>query len=539
MQLVSKGFLTRLRGWIETVELPDPSSSAGPDGRSPGPGVRTRRDLRRVRSQRYERRGPAGVHRGRPEPDALPTSSATRTCCRRSTGRLGIALHGARVSAGARTTWSEPEYVFASVVVQKAFPSEKSGVLVTVDVDTGRRRAWLTVAVNEGVGGAVEGQAAESLQDSTRRPGEVLLPRPGHRPAQDGALCRHRAASTSVPASGHARHAAAAGRDRQADRPVSSASWATASRPCRTRPADTIVPADVEFAFKNGRAHAAPDPAVRGERRSALGSSGYLNQIDAGLQGAREGRGRDATEFRRPPDEDSAPMSESPRARAWLLTLALWLASEPGRVAYPLDGYPAHGHRAPRRLSAWPSPGDRLERGTLPDREASDAAESDQIALRLASQTRTSSCRLPSPELQSASSWSMLGKDGSNPLRHRGPRSTAFRATAALRRPQPEQGSQQPGSVGKIVTLLAWFQALADVYPNDVEDRDAASSSRHLRSWPTSSSTRDSPQGSDLGVGHGLRGSSGDRSRIGEHGQHLDLVRLARLGQLERRGLVC
>jgi hypothetical protein len=57
----------------------------------------------------------------------------------------------------------DPEYVFPAVVVQRSFPSEKSGVLVTVDVDTGRPGV-LTVAVNEGVGGAVEGQAAESLQ---------------------------------------------------------------------------------------------------------------------------------------------------------------------------------------------------------------------------------------------------------------------------------------------------------------------------------------------------------------------------------------
>ncbi|MBW2267552.1 MAG: phosphoenolpyruvate synthase [Deltaproteobacteria bacterium] len=56
-----------------------------------------------------------------------------------------------------------PEYVFPAVVIQKSFPSEKSGVLVTADVDSGDR-SWLTLAVNEGVGGAVEGQAAESLK---------------------------------------------------------------------------------------------------------------------------------------------------------------------------------------------------------------------------------------------------------------------------------------------------------------------------------------------------------------------------------------
>jgi phosphoenolpyruvate synthase/pyruvate phosphate dikinase len=46
-------------------------------------------------------------------------------------------------------------------VVQLGFPAEKSGVMVTADVDTGSRD-WLSVAVNEGVGGAVDGQATES-----------------------------------------------------------------------------------------------------------------------------------------------------------------------------------------------------------------------------------------------------------------------------------------------------------------------------------------------------------------------------------------
>ena len=55
-----------------------------------------------------------------------------------------------------------PEYVFPSVVIQFGFAAEKSGVMVTVDVDTGDDR-FLSVAVSEGVGGAVDGQATESL----------------------------------------------------------------------------------------------------------------------------------------------------------------------------------------------------------------------------------------------------------------------------------------------------------------------------------------------------------------------------------------
>ncbi|MEO2167857.1 MAG: PEP/pyruvate-binding domain-containing protein, partial [bacterium] len=57
---------------------------------------------------------------------------------------------------------ADPEWVFPAVLIQKAFPSEKSGVMVTTDV-AGGRPGYITLAVNEGIGGAVDGQPAESL----------------------------------------------------------------------------------------------------------------------------------------------------------------------------------------------------------------------------------------------------------------------------------------------------------------------------------------------------------------------------------------
>jgi phosphohistidine swiveling domain-containing protein len=56
-----------------------------------------------------------------------------------------------------------PEHVYASVLLMKSIPVEKSGVLVTADIESGNPD-WLTVAVNEGVGGAVSGQTAEELK---------------------------------------------------------------------------------------------------------------------------------------------------------------------------------------------------------------------------------------------------------------------------------------------------------------------------------------------------------------------------------------
>jgi phosphoenolpyruvate synthase/pyruvate phosphate dikinase len=56
-----------------------------------------------------------------------------------------------------------PEHVYASVLLLKSVPADKSGVMVTADIETGQP-GWLTIAVNEGVGGAVSGQTAEELR---------------------------------------------------------------------------------------------------------------------------------------------------------------------------------------------------------------------------------------------------------------------------------------------------------------------------------------------------------------------------------------
>ena len=56
-----------------------------------------------------------------------------------------------------------PEHIYASVLLLKSVPSEKSGVMITADIDSGQA-GWLTIAVNEGVGGAVAGQTSEELR---------------------------------------------------------------------------------------------------------------------------------------------------------------------------------------------------------------------------------------------------------------------------------------------------------------------------------------------------------------------------------------
>lgn len=55
-----------------------------------------------------------------------------------------------------------PEHVYVSVLLQRSVPVDKSGVMVTLDLTSGRTDAF-TVAANEGIGGAVAGQVAEEL----------------------------------------------------------------------------------------------------------------------------------------------------------------------------------------------------------------------------------------------------------------------------------------------------------------------------------------------------------------------------------------
>jgi len=66
-----------------------------------------------------------------------------------------------------------PQHVYASVLLMKSVPAEKSGVLITADVDSGQP-GRLTIAVSEGVGGAVSGQTAEELRIDMQS-GEVRL----------------------------------------------------------------------------------------------------------------------------------------------------------------------------------------------------------------------------------------------------------------------------------------------------------------------------------------------------------------------------
>lgn len=57
----------------------------------------------------------------------------------------------------------KPEHVYAAVLLHKSVSNDISGVMVTADVATGSTD-FMTLVVNEGVAGGVDGQTAETLR---------------------------------------------------------------------------------------------------------------------------------------------------------------------------------------------------------------------------------------------------------------------------------------------------------------------------------------------------------------------------------------
>ncbi len=80
--------------------------------------------------------------------------------------RVWASPFSARSFAWRQTLMDKPEHVYPAVLLMLSVDADKSGVLVTQDIDSGDKN-WLSVAVNEGVGGAVDGQSAESIRINT------------------------------------------------------------------------------------------------------------------------------------------------------------------------------------------------------------------------------------------------------------------------------------------------------------------------------------------------------------------------------------
>ena len=151
----------------------------------------------------------------------------------------------ARAFAWRQSHMTQPEHVYTSILLLESVASDKSGVLVTQDIDTGSREV-ISVAVNEGLGGAVDGQAAESLR--------IPL---------DGSHVRVLATATApwrrVPdPRGGLEFLPASGRDTvlqpaEIDQLIAFASGLPETFPPITDDEGNPAPADVEFGFVDGK----------------------------------------------------------------------------------------------------------------------------------------------------------------------------------------------------------------------------------------------------------------------------------------------
>lgn len=136
-----------------------------------------------------------------------------------------------------------PEHVYVSVLLQRSVPVDKSGVMVTLGLGGGSSGGY-TVAANEGVGGAVSGQAAEELLISAET-GEVRL------------LAEASAATRRVlVAGGGLERRPVSGRPVLAPAEIKQLRQLGRELPDRFPQRDDtgqIAPADVEFGFVAGR----------------------------------------------------------------------------------------------------------------------------------------------------------------------------------------------------------------------------------------------------------------------------------------------
>jgi hypothetical protein len=170
-----------------------------------------------------------------------------------------------------------PEHVYPAVLLLKTVPAEKSGVMITADVDNGDRGV-LSVAVNEGVGGAVEGQAAESLR-VTRETGAVRL------------LATATAPTRYVPEPGGGVAVLAASGAEALLQPaeirqlIDIAAEIPQKFPPILDDQGKPAPADIEYAFAEGRLQLLQIRPFL-ESRKARGSS-YLMGMDKGLAASK------------------------------------------------------------------------------------------------------------------------------------------------------------------------------------------------------------------------------------------------------------
>ena len=191
----------------------------------------------------------------------------------RAIPRVWASPFTARAFAWRQSHMDSPENVYPAVLLLKSVANDKSGVMVTRDIDNGDPEV-LSVAVNEGVGGAVDGQSAESLRIDTRD-GSVrvlaMATAPWRRnPSPTGGIDK-------LPSSG----SDSVLQPGEIAQLIKFAKELPRRFPPITDDQGNPAPADIEFGFLDGQLHLFQlRPFL--ESRTARGSS-YLNKMDEAL----------------------------------------------------------------------------------------------------------------------------------------------------------------------------------------------------------------------------------------------------------------
>jgi hypothetical protein len=180
----------------------------------------------------------------------------------------------ARAFAWRQSHMTKPEHVYTSILLLESVASDKSGVLVTQDIDSGDRNV-VSVAVNEGLGGAVDGQAAESLRiplDGSAVRVLATATAPWRRvPDPTGGLIM-------LPSSG----ADTVLQPSEVEQVIDFAQHLPDKFPAITDDEGNSAPADVEFGFVDGHLRLFQlRPFLESKMASAIN---YLQQMDARLK---------------------------------------------------------------------------------------------------------------------------------------------------------------------------------------------------------------------------------------------------------------
>jgi len=169
----------------------------------------------------------------------------------------------------------KPEHVYASVLLMKSVPNDKSGVLVTSNIETGNLDEF-TVACSEGPGGAVSGESSE----------QILINRDGSYKFVQQAKAAYRTllkfdekgGSMQVPSSGRSRILD----DAEIAQIVELEKELKTAYPNPVDESGRVIPWDVEFGFLDGKLKLFQIRQVNENR--ALKSLRSLSRLDTGVE---------------------------------------------------------------------------------------------------------------------------------------------------------------------------------------------------------------------------------------------------------------